>query len=80
MLGESAVKAIKGDTDYALTYYKKTLDERMKDYRRAMPKLSVFGSNEDSLLKEREKLLEAVRDNATPEQIQKIHTIMGVSV
>ena len=50
-----------------------------RDYRKVVSRLSVFDSSEDPLLKEREETKLSI-DGATPEQIQKIHTIMGVSV
>ena len=80
VLSEAAVKSMKGDTDYALTYYKKSRDERLEDYKKVMSKLSVFDSSEDPLLKQKEKTKLLV-NNATPDQIEKIFAIMnGVSL
>ena len=80
VLSEAAVKSMKGDTDYALTYYKKSRDERMEDYKKVISKLSVFDSSEDPLLKQKEKT-KLLMDNATPDQIEKISAIMnGVSL
>ncbi len=45
-----AARAIKGDKEYAMTYYKKSREERSEDYRRLMPKLSVFGIDEKSMI------------------------------
>ncbi len=46
VLGEIAARAIKGDREYVMTYYRKSRQERAEDYRKAMPKLSVFQAQE----------------------------------
>lgn len=51
-LGEIAARAIKGDMEYVLTYYRKSREERATDYRRAIPKLSVFGSDEKYMVRD----------------------------
>ncbi len=51
-LGELAARAIKGDKEYVLTYYKKSREERAEDYRKILPKLSIFGADEKSKLRE----------------------------
>ncbi len=58
-VGETAARAIKGDTEYVLTYYKKSREERASDYRKLIPKLSVFAGDEQ--FKIREQVEEAVR-------------------
>jgi integrase len=45
-LGEIAARAIKGDREYVLTYYRKNREERAEDYRKVVPKISVFSSEE----------------------------------
>lgn len=51
-LGEIAAKATKGDKDYALTYYRKSREERAEDYRKMIPKLSIFDTPEKYKLRE----------------------------
>jgi hypothetical protein len=51
-LGEIAARAIKGDREYVLTYYRKNREERAEDFRKVIPKLSVFGSDERSTMRE----------------------------
>lgn len=51
-LGEIAARAIKGDREYVLTYYRKSREERAEDFRKVIPKLSVFGSDEGSKIRE----------------------------
>lgn len=58
-LGEIAARAIKGDREYVLNYYRKSRDERAEDYRKVIPKLSVFGCDERS--KTREEIEAKVR-------------------
>ena len=45
-----AARAIKGDRDYVLTYYKKSREERAREFRKVMPKLFVFTSDPDAEL------------------------------
>ena len=45
-LGEIAARAIKGDREYVLTYYRKNREERAEDYRKVVLKLSVFSSDD----------------------------------
>ncbi len=52
-LGEIAARAIKGDREYVLTYYRKSREERAEDFRKVIPKLSVFGTDEKSKIRER---------------------------
>src|SRR5574340_1729546 len=52
VLGEIAARAIKGDREYVLTYYRKSREERAEDFRKVIPKLSVFGSDEGSTMRE----------------------------
>ncbi len=51
-LGEFEARAIKGDKNYVMTYYKKTKEERARDYRKVMPKLCLFGTNEEEKVRE----------------------------
>ncbi len=46
-LGEMATRAIKGDKEYVLTYYKKNREERAKDYKKVTPKLLVFSEEKN---------------------------------
>lgn len=50
-LGEIAARAIKGDREYVLTYYRKNREERAADYQKVLGKISVF-SNTESTSKE----------------------------
>ncbi len=59
-LGEIAARAIKGDREYVLTYYRKNRDERATDYQRVIPKLSVFGSDEK--YKVRDQIAAKIKD------------------
>ena len=45
-------RAVKGDREYVLTYYRKSREERAEDFRKVIPKLSVFGSDEGSKIRE----------------------------
>ncbi len=56
VLGESAAKAMKGDSDYTQTYYKQTMEEKMEDYRKVISKLSVFGASKDVRLETKQQL------------------------
>lgn len=50
-LGEIAAHAITGHKAYLITYYKKSREERAEDYRKVMPKLSVFALDEKSKIR-----------------------------
>lgn len=58
-LGEIAARAIKGDREYVLTYYRKSREERAADYKYVIPKLSVFGT--DDKYKVREAIGEKIK-------------------
>ncbi len=64
-LGEIAARAIKGDREYVLTYYRKSREERADDYRKIIPKLSVFQAEEVKDIREqaREKLDTMTKDD-----------------
>ena len=47
-LGEMATRAIKGDSEYLMTYYRKSREERVEDFRKVIPKLLVFSEPEDT--------------------------------
>jgi len=47
VLGEMATRAIKGDKEYVMTYYKKNRDERAEDYRKVTPSLLVFSEQKN---------------------------------
>lgn len=51
-LGEIAARAIKGDREYVLTYYRKNREERAADYNKVTPKLSVFSNDVEPTAKE----------------------------
>jgi len=46
-VGEVFAKSMKGDADYAQTYYKKSQKERVEDFRKVAPKLVVFSQQKD---------------------------------
>ncbi len=51
-LGEIAARAVKGDREYVLTYYRKSREERAEDFRKVIPKLSVFGVDEGTKIRD----------------------------
>ncbi|MGI0082800.1 MAG: hypothetical protein ACREAF_02695 [Nitrosopumilaceae archaeon] len=51
LLLEIAARAIKGDREYVLTYYRKSREERAEDFQKVIPKLSVFGGDEKSKIR-----------------------------
>lgn len=55
ILGELAAHAIAGHKRYLITYYKKSRTERAGDYRKVIPKLSLFSNESDAELKEKAK-------------------------
>ncbi len=59
-LGELAARAIKGDKEYVMTYYKKDREERAQDYSKVMPKLSIFTMDERSRV--RKQVEEAMKE------------------
>ena len=59
-LGELAARAIKGDKAYVFTYYKKSREERAEDYRKVIPKVSVFAMDEKSKI--RKQIEETIKD------------------
>tara|TARA_Y100000780_G_C13666609_1_gene410732 strand:- start:753 stop:1094 length:342 start_codon:yes stop_codon:yes gene_type:complete len=66
VLGESAAKAMKGDSDYVQTYYKHTRDEKMRDYARVMPRLSIF--TPDPSIRTKQQLDSVISDVSTEDQ------------
>ncbi len=60
ILGELPARAIKGDSAYVLTYYKKSREERAEDYRKLTPKVSIFTMDEKSKI--RKQVEETVKD------------------
>jgi len=46
-LREMGTRAIKGDSEYVMTYYRKSREERAEDYRKVTPKLLVFSQAKD---------------------------------
>ena len=46
-LGEMSTRAIKGDSEYIMTYYRKSREERAEDYLKVTPKLTVFTQPKD---------------------------------
>ncbi len=63
-LGEIPARAMKGDREYVQTYYKKSREERAEDYRKLIPKLSVFGMDEKSKLREQvEEAIKSVKED-----------------
>jgi len=47
-LGEMATRAIKGDSEYLMTYFRKSQEERVEDFRKVIPKLLVSSEPEDT--------------------------------
>ncbi len=58
VLGETAARAIKGDGEYALTYYKKSREERAEDFDKVISKLLIFTEKQDSV---REQIQEEIK-------------------
>lgn len=61
IVGETASHAMMGHGSYLKTYYRRTEDERAKDYLKCMPHLTVFGESPDMNRWKEEAKLEAVR-------------------
>ena len=76
VLGESAAKAMKGDVKNAQTYYKKTLLERMEDYKKVISKLSVFGASEDVRLETRQQLVNEISDMSADAQQRLLKSLI----
>ncbi|MGI0070453.1 MAG: hypothetical protein ACREAN_09410, partial [Nitrosopumilaceae archaeon] len=72
-LGEIAARAIKGDREYVLTYYRKNREERAADYRKVVPKLSVFSNNEEPTAKEE---IEAKIRSMGPDELAKLQEFL----
>ncbi len=50
--------------EYVFTYYKKSREERAEDYRKVIPKLSVFTMDEKSKIrKEVEETIKTMKDH-----------------
>jgi hypothetical protein len=61
VIGETAAHAMMGHGSYMKTYYKRTEEERARDYLKCMPHLTIFGESPDvSRLKEEAKI-EAIK-------------------
>ena len=54
-IGEIAAHAMAGHKAYMITYYKKTREERSRDYMRMIPKLSVLAPEDIEIRKKREE-------------------------
>jgi len=65
VLGEMATRAIKGDSEYIMTYYRKSREERAEDYRKVTPKLTVFTQTKDV----RDNVEDEIRDMSKDELI-----------
>jgi hypothetical protein len=79
-LGEVAARAIKGDKEYAMTYYKKNREERAEDYRKVMPKLSVFENNESVKVREQvEDAIKTLKEKDLTALLEFIKTAKGQS-
>lgn len=59
-LGELAAHAIAGHKAYLITYYKKSRDDRAKDYRKVAPKLQLFQGEDKEAEKLKHELAETV--------------------
>lgn len=59
-LGSLAAHAIAGHEEYLITYYKKSREERARDYLKDIPKLSLFTPSEEEKL--REEAMETIRE------------------
>jgi len=78
-LGEIAARAIKGDKDYVLTYYKKNREERAADYRKVMPKLLLFSTDEErtSLKKKLSEELKGLNEKDLASVLEFVRTARG---
>ncbi|MBI3640672.1 MAG: tyrosine-type recombinase/integrase [Thaumarchaeota archaeon] len=72
-LGEIAARAVKGDREYVLTYYRKSREERAEDFRKVIPKLSVFGGEEGSKIREQ---VEAKVKALTEDELAKLQEFL----
>jgi len=61
VIGETAAHALMGHGSYMKTYYRRTEEERAKDYRRCMPYLTIFGESPKKSKWKEEAKLEAIR-------------------
>ncbi|MGQ0791269.1 MAG: hypothetical protein ACT4NJ_03485 [Nitrosopumilaceae archaeon] len=62
-LGEMASRAIKGDKEYVMTYYRKSREERAQDYRKVTPKLLVFAEEKDARQEIEDKIRTMSKDD-----------------
>jgi len=78
-LGEIVARAIKGDKDYVLTYYKKNREERAADYRKVMPKLLLFSTDEErtSLKKKLAEELKGLNEKDLTAVLEFVRTARG---
>ena len=61
VIGETAAHAMMGHGSYQQTYYRRTEEERAKDYLKVMPCLSIFKDNVDLRSVKNEATLAAIR-------------------
>jgi integrase len=73
VIGETAAHALMGHGSYMKTYYKRTEEERARDYLRCMPYLTVLGESPDKDRWKQEAKLEAIRAFAQALDIDPIH-------
>ncbi len=70
-LGELAAQAMKGDKKYVLTYYKKSREERATDYKKVIPKVSIFSTDEKYKLREQVNAQVNALDDETLARLQE---------
>lgn len=76
-LGEIAARAVKGDKEYVLTYYRKSRDERVSDYRKVIPKLTVFDYDSTDKAMVKQKLKDELYFMSEDEQRRLLDSIKG---
>lgn len=59
--GEMAARAIKGDSEYVFTYYKKSREERAEDFEKVLPRLLIFSSNPESVKEQIQEELDRMK-------------------
>ncbi len=76
-IGIAAARAVKGDAEYYFTYYRKSREERLADYRRVIPKLSIFTDDTKSVREQIEEELNKIG----PEKLDKLlHLMRGNNI